>query len=169
MMGFKVEPGERTALVMSTAPNRALVEQAGRADVGDHLAGAMVDHDHRGGQAAAQRVGVLAGQLLEVGLHGGIDGQAMYQARLALLDLGVGEVRGEHREFTAHGRHALASRAPRLVGGDHAVGRRIGKHAIAGAPRGLGETVGRRSSGDCGSATSRAASASDRRRGSLPK
>jgi hypothetical protein len=120
----------------------ALVEIAGRADMGDDLAGAVVERDQRGGEAAAQRVGVLAGELLEVGLDRGIDRQAMHEARLALLDLGVGEVRREHGELAARGRHALASRAPCLVGGDHAVGDGVGQHAVARAPRRLGKSVG---------------------------
>ena len=110
--------------------------------MGDDLAGPVVERDQGGGEAAAQCIGMLAGEVLEVGLQPGVDRQAMHEARLVLLDLGVGEVRGEHGELAAHGRHALASRAPRLVGGDHAMRGGVGQHAVAGAPRGLREAVG---------------------------
>ena len=71
MIGFRVEPGERTAAVMSTAPKRASSRQAGRADLGDHLAGAVVDNDHRRRQAPPERCRVVAHKLLEVGLRRG--------------------------------------------------------------------------------------------------
>ena len=110
--------------------------------MGHHLAGAVIDRDHGRRQAPSERGRVLAGELLEVGLGGGIDSEAMHQAALGLLDRGVRQVRGQHGELAARARHALAHGAARLVGGNDALGSGVRQHAVARAQRGLREAVG---------------------------
>src|SRR5581483_7048690 len=63
------------------------VEIAWRADMRQHLAGAMVERNERRRKPPAEGGDVLARQLLEVGLGARIYGEAMHEARLVLLDL----------------------------------------------------------------------------------
>ena len=109
--------------------------------MGDHLAGPVVQRDQRGREAAAQRIGMLAHEPLEVGLDPGIDRQAVHEAGLVLAEHGVGQVRGEDRELAARGRHALGRGAARLVGRDDVMRRGMSQHPVAGAQRGLREAV----------------------------
>ena len=65
MNGLSVEPGERSACVMSTWPARRVVEIIRRADAGEHFAGRVVDHEDRDREVGAERARPLARQFLE--------------------------------------------------------------------------------------------------------
>ena len=81
----------------------------------------------------------------------------------------VGGMRGERRHRPASGGNGLELGERDLVGRKMpGLGDAV-EHAVARRARGLAERSGRRPSGDCGSATSSAASASDSFFGSLPK
>ena len=109
--------------------------------MGDHLAASVVDGDQCGGKPATQRVAVVAGELLEAGLGGAIDGEVVHEARLVLLHFRIGEVWGEHGELAAHGRHALGHGTRGLLARDDALRGGMGQHTVARAPRGLGEAI----------------------------
>ncbi len=150
----------------------ALVEIIGRRDARQHLAGRIVDRedrdrDDRGRARAPARA---------PGLRGSSASGASMVSRWILLrrrrrDGLIGGMRRERRHRPARRPAPASSLAQRDLVGRHAArprrcGRARGRAPLRAA---AAERSGRRSSGDCGSATSSAASASDSRRGSLPK
>jgi hypothetical protein len=72
MKGLSVEPGERSALVLSGA---AGVEVIGGADARSHLAGGVVDRDDGNRNRRSKRHGTLAGEILKRLLQRCVDGQ----------------------------------------------------------------------------------------------
>ena len=74
MNGFSVEPGERSASVMSTWPARRIIEVVGGTDPSENLAGGIVDrHDARPRGAARAQAPVRAPDP-PVALQRGVDG-----------------------------------------------------------------------------------------------
>ena len=84
-----------------------VVEIAGRADVGDHLAGGVVDGEDGSGQLLAEQLGLLLGKALERLLHRAVDGQPMNGLLRVGRHLGFGEVRRQLGECTPADRHRL--------------------------------------------------------------
>ena len=171
MNGLSVEPGRADRAGHVDLPGAAVVEIIRRADMGDHVAAVIVDGDDADRNVRAQRHGAVAGQRLEGALDAGIQRQPDHRR---ILHQRRGLIGGMRRQD----RHRLcASAAPpppcasaRILGRDaalmdhplqHAVARRAGRCPDDGRAGAV--------SGDCGSATSNAASASDSRFGSLPK
>ena len=62
---------------MSTMPSRVVLEQAGRADRGEDLAGEMVGDDDGHRELRAERRGAVGGERLERRLQVAVDGEAM--------------------------------------------------------------------------------------------
>ena len=146
------------------------VEQADAADMGANLAGGIVDGQHGDRDAAAERRGALAWRAPRAGPAGRAGSWCAPPCRRELRGR---DARRDGRR--APGRAGAPPASPRHERRPPGQRRR---HRRRGAERGRGRAPpwppaasrsGRRVSGDCGSATSSAASAVDRRFGSLPK
>ena len=151
----------------------AFVEIAGRTDMRQDFAGRIVDRRssparHRG-QAfapgcerarapAPQGFFCMPASIVSRMTSCPARRQAHDRPRAAPASASVAARRARLRSWRARSRRGDAA------GRRHAV-----EHAVARRPRRLGKRSGRRGSGDCGSATSSAASPSVSRRGSLPK
>ena len=149
----------------------ALVEIIGRRDAGQHLAGGVVDRDDRDREIGAERARPLARQVLEILLQAGVDGQPMDLLLRQRRDRLIGGMRRQRRHRPPAGRQRLSSLAQRDL-----VGRNLSRPWRCGRARGRAPPARRwpsgpagAASGDCGSATSSAASASESFFGSLPK
>ena len=151
-------------------PARAAgVEQAGRADAGDDLARA------RGRRPAARPRRRAAGCRRDRRAapraapgQAGVEGQTVHRSRPGGNDP-VGKVRRQRRErrgARSGPTRACAARASPSARAPSATARASTRSRAARAAS--ASRSGRRASGDCGSATSSAASAGVRRRGSLP-
>ena len=148
----------------------ALVEIIGRGDARQHLAGGVVDREDRDREIGPERARPLARQVFEVLLQRRVDGQPMDLLLRQRRDGLIGGMRRQRRHRPPAGRRRLRawrarSRRPECC---PAVAMRSSTRSRA-ARAASAERSGRRNSGDCGSATSSAASASDSLFGSLPK
>ena len=158
----------RRARHVDRAVARSVVDVGG-ADAGADLAAQIVDDDDRRRQFRPEPRDALLGQRLELRLQPRVDGEVDDLRLRVGGDRFLGGVRGEFRERPSRFRDRLALRRRRVVGADDAARGDALEHAVARGARRLAKRSGRRASGDCGSATSSAASAIVSFSGSLPK
>ena len=144
MNGFSVEPGERTAVDHVDGAEAGVVEIAGRADVGDHLARRVVDDEDGGRQLLAEELRLLLGEVLQRRLHVAVEGQPVHglgrRRPPPRLRRGAGRAWGNARRTVGTG-SSLAR-----VGFAPARSRRRPtarcEHAVAGGARRLRVAVG---------------------------
>ena len=120
MKGFRAEPGERSACVMSIDTGALARQIAAAADMGPDLAGRVVDDERRARDLRAEAGDTLAHERFQSRLEAGVDGETMHIPLGLLRHRGVRCMRGEHREGPALGRHRLGLRDLSLGSGERA-------------------------------------------------
>ena len=123
----------------------AQVEIIGRADAGQNLAGCVVDGEdgerHVGAERGGKRADALAGEIFQILLHDGVDGEAMHFRLRRLGDDPVGDMRRQQRHRAAAGRHRFGFGERDFVGGHRANRSEAVEHAVARGARILGKTI----------------------------
>ena len=119
-----------------------IVEIAGRADVGDHLARGVIDDEDGGRKLLAEQLRLLLGERFERPLHVAIDGQLVHGLCGVRQHLRLGQMRRRLGKGAAHVRHGLEARAAGFGLGDHAGVHDALQHAITRRARGLRTAVG---------------------------
>ena len=142
MKGLSVEPGERTALRHVDLTGALVLEIAGGADPGEHLAARVIDGEDRDRDVRAERPRALARQRLEARLPRAVDGQADQRTPGVRRHRRVGGMRREHRHRRPSVGHRLGLGLRDLGVGEQAARRDAVEHAVARAPRRLGGAVG---------------------------
>ena len=118
-----------------------ILEIAGGADPGEHLAARMIDGEDRDRDVRPERPGALARERLEARLPRAVDGEADQRTARHRRHGLVGGMGGEHRHRRASCRHRLGLRLRDLGVGEQAARRDAVEHAVARAPRRLGGAV----------------------------
>ncbi len=119
-----------------------IVEIAGRADVGDHLAASVIDDEDGGRQLLSQELGLLLGQPFQRRLHVAVDGEPVHGLGRRRHHLRFRKMRSELGKGAALMRHRLEPGALGFGLGDHAGAGGALQHAITCGARGLGVAVG---------------------------
>ena len=115
MNGFKVEPGERRACVISTCPARRASKVVCGRNARPHLAARIVDRKNGDRNVRPERLRAFARKILQVLLQGTVDGEPMH-ALIALERHNlIGSMRRQHGQLLAFSRHRLRFGARDLV------------------------------------------------------
>ncbi len=116
------------------------VHEVGTADLGKHLAGAVVDDEDRRRELRVEALQTVADESFECGLLASSDGQPMHPGA-GVPDRRLGRVGGDRREGPPPRREGLGLGGYRLRGREKTLGRSDIEHAIAGPACRLGIAV----------------------------
>ena len=127
---------DRIRHVDGTEPG--VIEVAGRTDMGEDFAGAVVGNQDRSGELVTERLSVIAGERFQAALQVALKRQADHGLARRAGALGFGEMRGKLGERAAESGHGLGLCAGEFGERDDMGGKSAREHPVTGAPRSYG-------------------------------